>query len=156
MSTETFYKKVISKNGRVTYVPVSVYDSEYSYSLPTGAHLIVNHNNTKVYKHRINPDIAPLIAAGIYSRDAMSAKLVEASEARPHTTPLTPEQREAWDTFSKIMGSSINYIVYPSAYDIIDAGVNELIKESQKYLSNPAVKEAYDHFMLLVKLSTIE
>lgn len=146
--TTTFYKKVDDH-----FVPVSEYDPELTDSFPYGSTLIVVKQGSRSYKYNVDPAIAPTIAALTYAKDKMSAKLVEASEAKPKHTPITESQRQAVDHLKKEFGLDMFYISFPSANDIVDAGMAELTLEIEKLLSVPAVKKAYDNFMLLAKLA---
>jgi hypothetical protein len=40
-----------------------------------------------------------------------------------------------------------------STHDIAEAGVKAMMEEADKMMSNPAVRKAYEDFMLLVKLT---
>jgi hypothetical protein len=142
-----YYEKVGRK-----YVPIAEYDNEYLDSFPKGAHLVMCYPGGSSRKFNINPDLAPMIAAGRYAENAISAALVKASEARPKQVPLTEEQQKAWKHMKEAFGTDMFYIQYPSAHDAIDAGLKAMQDEANKLLENPAVKKAYDHFMLMCEL----
>jgi len=47
-----------------------------------------------------------------------------------------------------------NYALeWPSYRDAAEAGVKAMQEEANKMLTNPAVKKAYDHFMLVWKMT---
>jgi hypothetical protein len=89
-------KKIFyEKRGR-RYYPVSEYDSEYVDSFGKGAHIIMCYPGGKSYRYNINPAYGPMIAAARAAEDRIREVIHKASEARPKTRQLTPEQIEAW------------------------------------------------------------
>jgi len=144
----TIYYK---KEGR-KYIPVSEYDSEVLDSLPYGDHLISVYPSGMSRK-MIDPNFAAMIAAGRYAEDPISKKIQEASDLRPKTLPLTREQRAAWEALSVAFGEEIHTLTWPSSWDAAKAGVAAMQEEADKIMTNPAVKLAYDQFMLIAKLA---
>lgn len=144
----TFYKKV----GR-RYVPVSEYDSEYLDSFPQGTHLVMCYPGAKSQRFNIDPAYAPMIAAGRIAQDAISEALMKASDLRPKRNPITKEQQAAWDHLVKLLGEDARLLEWPSAREVADKAVEAMQKEAMKLLETPAVKIAYDHFLLMCKLS---
>ena len=144
---ETFYRKVGRK-----YVPVKEYDDELLNSFSKGVHLVVCQPGSTIYSHNIDPDFAPMIAAGIYARDAISRAIAEASNFRPARQPITPEQRTAWQNFADSLGDSLGTINGPSAHNVAQAGVDAMIVEADRLMKNESVRKAYEHFLLMVKL----
>lgn len=145
---EIFYKKVGSR-----YKPVSEYDSDLLDSLSYGTHLLVVKRGSKSYRCNIDPAFAPVIAAAHYAGDAMASAIVEAGKLRT-TGPLSPEDKVVWDTFLSNISTTVSrYLTYQSAYDISRAGIEAMENEAAKLLENPAVREAYDNFMLMAKLA---
>ncbi len=61
-----YYEKV----GR-RYVPVSEYDSEFLDAFPKGNHLVMCYPGGTSRRFRIDPALAPMIAAGRYAEDAI-------------------------------------------------------------------------------------
>jgi hypothetical protein len=149
---KVYYEKV----GR-RYVPVSEYNSDFSNRLPEGAHLVVVKPGSASYKHSIDPDFAPMIAAGQYAIDAISAALIKAGEIRysqrENKKPLTKEEKDAWENLINVFGEGARQLEWPSAREVAEAGVNAMINESNRLLKNESVKKAYDHFLLMCKLS---
>ena len=144
----TFYEKV----GR-RYVPVYEYDSDMYAALPEGTHLVVCRPGGQSTQYSVDPAFAPMIAAGRYAGCAIADKLIEASAMRPSQTPITEEQRRAWEGLQKAFGDDMYSLHIPSVRDIADAGVEAMQAEADKLLKHPAVKAAYDDFMLLCKLT---
>lgn len=144
-----FYEKVGSR-----YKPVSEYDSNLMDSLPQGTHIIMCYPGGKSTHYKIDPALAPMIAAGRLAEGSMHDAIRKAVEMRNNgSTPLTKEQLKAWQRFVDAMGESGRYIHYESVHDIAQAGIKAMIKEANKLLTNPAVKLAYDHFMLVCELT---
>jgi hypothetical protein len=146
MMSTIFYKKDGKK-----YIPVSEYDSNLTDSLGYGDHLLSVYPGGSSRK-KINPAFAPMIAAGRHSRDAISHAIMEASKLQPAHKPLTPRQQEAWENLNSELGESSHYLQYSSVHDIAGEAVDAMIKEATVLLSHPAVKNAYDEFMLVCKL----
>jgi len=143
-----FYKKVGRK-----YVPVQEYDSEFLDAFPKGTHLVMCYPGGQSRRFNIEPNYAAMIAAGRVAEDAMSQAVVKASEMRPRRTPITEKQRKAWDNLAKAFGDEVYYIELPSAREIAEEGLKAMQLEADKLLSNPAVKKAYDNFMLMCELT---
>jgi len=147
MST-TLYRK----EGR-RYVPVAEHDPVYLDSFPSGDHLVSVRPGCSSRRFRIDPALAPMIAAGIYAEDAISRAVQRASEMRPHNRPITVKQKKAWDALAKAFGSDRYYVEIPSAREIAEAGVKAMAEEAEKLMTNDSVRAAYEHFMLLCELS---
>lgn len=145
---EVFYKKV----GR-RYVPVSQYDDELFKAFPEGNHLVISRIDGQSRRYNIDPECAPLIAAGCYAAEAISAAIVKATDLRSSKVPITEGQRKAWKKLSKEFGSDMHLLQWPSAKEAADEAVKALQKEAGVLLSNPAVREAYAQFMLVCHLS---
>lgn len=152
---EVYYKKVGRK-----YVPVSEYDHDLSYALPKGAHLIMCYPGGSSTKYNVDPMYAPLIAAGRVAEDALSSALVKAGELRlgykSRERKLTDEQREAWNHLVEVFGDDAKQLEWPSAREVAEAGIKALEDEALKMLGVPAVKLAYEQFMLVYKLTKDE
>lgn len=143
-----FYEKVGSR-----YKPVHEYDSDLLNALPKGTHLLMIHPGGSSTRYNINPNYAALIAASRVAEDAISEAVRKASELRPHNTPITEEQKKAWEALAKSFDSDRYYIELPSAREIAEAGAKALQSEADRLLKNPAVKKAYEHFMLVCELT---
>lgn len=144
-----FYKKV----GR-RYVPVSEYDSEYCDSYPKGSHLVVCRPGSTMRMFNIDPMLAPMIAAGTYAVDEISQSIQKATELRPMNRQMTERDHQRWIDFIKTMPEDMRFMMtHGSARDAAEAGVQTMIKEAEKLMSNPAVKKAYERFMLVCQLT---
>lgn len=146
-------KKVYYEKRGNRYYPVSEYDSDFSYSLPKGSHLIISQPGGSSCKFNVDPDYAALIAAGKVANEAICQAIYKATEVRPPSEKLTPAEEEAWNNLIKVFGDRARRLEYASVNDIAEAAVNALIAESNKLLKNPAVKQAYEEFMLIAELT---
>lgn len=146
-SDETFYKKV----GR-RYVPVSRYSREVENAYDIGCHLIINEKYSRLTLCRINPAFAPLIAAASFARNTIATKIRQASEAH-FNGDLPDEIVEEWKKFCEKHKDMTHLITYPAAFDILEAGIEQLVLEADKLLQNPTVKEAYEQFITIAELA---
>jgi len=143
-----FYKKV----GR-RYQPVSVYDNEYLDSFPKGNHLVSVYSGGSSRRFHIDPALAPMIAAGRVAEDAICRKIQEATELRPANREVDEDTQRKWKEFIATIPEDFRFMfTHGSARDAAEAGVNAMIKETEKLLAVPAVKAAYEDFMLVCKL----
>lgn len=113
-------------------------------------------NNGAYTRHNIEPEFAPLIAAAMFASDTITKRLMSASELRMRDAGernLTERQKAAWENLILEFGDSAKQLEWPSVREICDAGVDALVAESKSLLENPAVKQAYDHFLLLCELT---
>lgn len=148
------YKKV----GR-RYVEIGEYDPERMDYVPNGTTMTVKRKGMQSTRYNVDPDILPLLAAGLYCEDEISSAIHRASELRPATRSITPKQRAAFDRFLETMDSddpNRNMLTVGSAREAAEAGTQALIEEAQKLLTNDSVRAAYEHFLLLCKLSVTE
>lgn len=144
-----FYKKV----GR-RYQPVSEYDSELCDAFPQGAHLVMTKPGSRSIQYKIDPALAPMIAAGRYAQDAMADSIRQATELRPANQQLNEEDQTKWKEFIRAMPDEFRFMMtHGSAYDAVYAGIMAMQAEADKMLTNPAVRKAYDNFMLIYKLA---
>lgn len=145
-------KKVFyEKRGR-RYVPVSEYDSDLLDALPKGTHIIMSHPGGRSTRYNIDPNFAAMIAAGRYAEDAMCDAIRRASEMRPQRTPITDQQRLAWQKLARAFGDDLATLSVNSARDIAEAGICAMQNEAQKLMDHPAVQDAYQQFQLVCKL----
>jgi len=143
-----YYEKI----GR-RYVPVSEYDSDFNDGFTQGDHLVSVYPGGKSYRYNIDSAFAPLIAAGRYAEDAISKAIMKASDLRPSKALITQEQKNAWDNLAKAFGEDSHLLQWPAAQETARAAVTALQNEANVLLSNPAVKNAYDEFMVICKLT---
>jgi hypothetical protein len=78
--------------------------------------------------------------------------VVKASEMRPHKTPITEEQRQAWENLAEAFGNERYYIEIPSAREVAEAGVKAMQLEADRLMKHESVRKAYEHFQLMCKL----
>lgn len=143
-----FYEKVGRK-----YVPVSEYDSDLIDALPKGTHIIMCYPGGQSTRYRIDPAYGPMIAAGRVAEDAISKAIHKASELSPQREPLTKGQLKAWQNLAKEFGEDLCTLQGASTRDIAEAGVKAMMEEANILLENPAVKNAYEHFLLVCELT---
>jgi len=148
MSEIIFYVK----KGR-RYIPHSTYSNEFCDSFPKGTHVVMSYPGGRSTRYNIEPAYAPMIAAGRVAEDAISRAVYQASEMRPHNKPITEKQRKAWENLAKAFGSDRYYVEIPSAREIAEEGVKAMAVEAEKLLEHPAVKKAYDNFLLICQLT---
>jgi hypothetical protein len=153
MTKKIFYERVVSAGGRVSYVPVSEYDSDYLDSFSKGTHLVMCYPGGQSRRYNIDPNYAAMIAAGRVAEDVISKAVVKASEMRSHNRPITEKQKKAWEALDKAFGNDRYYVEISSAREIAEEGVKAMIEEADKLLTNPAVKQAWENFQLLCDLS---
>jgi len=153
MTKKIFYEKV----GR-RYKPVSEYDSDWIDSYPKGTHIVICRPGVTSRRFNIDPNYAALIAAAHVAEDAMSKALVKAGEIRMQRgqVPLTEGQKAAWENLVKEFGDSAKQLEWPSAREVAEAGAKALQDEADVLLSNEAVRKAYEHFILICKLTQEE
>ena len=144
-----YYKKV----GR-RYQAVSEYDSELWDAFPQGAHLVVTQPGSRSTHFRIDPDFAAMIAAGKYAQDAIVEQIRQATELRPMNRDLNEKEQMKWKQFIRTMPEDFRFMMtHGSAADAAIAGVKAMEVEADKLLQNPAVRKAYDNFLLMCKLA---
>lgn len=142
------------KQGR-KYVPVAEYDSDYLDSFPKGNHLVMCYPGGTSRRFNIDPAYAPMIAAGRYAEDAISRHIMEVSALRPRQdrAPLTPEQKAAWEKLAEAFGEERYALEWCSYREAAEAGVKAMQQEADKMLTNPAVRKAWDYFMMVWALA---
>ena len=148
MTKKIYYEK----RGR-RYVPVMEHDYELMDAMPRGNHLIMCYPGGRSTRYNIDPALAPMIAAGRVAEDRMSEAVRKASEMRPRRKELTHDQQRAWTRLNRAMGDDIYTIEVASARDIAEAGLKAMQAEAEQLLTNPAVKLAYEQFLLVCELT---
>lgn len=151
MDKKIFYEKV----GR-RYKPVYEYDQTLMDSMPNGAHLVCVYPGGRSTRYSINIAYAPMIAAGRVAEDKISEVIRKATDLRPRTKPITKKQKEAWDNLVKEFGEDARMLEWPSAREACEVAVKAMQDEAEKLLSNPSVKKAYEHFLLVCELTKEE
>jgi len=140
------------KRGR-RYIPHSTYSSEFCDSFPKGTHLVQSYPGGSMRRFNIDPAYAPMIAAGRVAEDAISEVIRKATDLRPKTAPITPEQKEAWDNLVRVFGEDARYLEWPSAREACEEAVKAMMLEAEKLLANPVVRKAYEKFLFVAELT---
>ena len=138
-------------------MPVYEYDQTLMDAFPKGTHIVMCYPGGQSTRYNVNPNYASMIAAGRLAEDAISKKLMEASEIRmqrkDRDRELTPRQRAAWNNLIKEFGDSAKQLEWASIREIAEAGVDAMQAEADKLMQNESVRKAYEHFQLMCELS---
>jgi len=143
-----YYEKV----GR-RYKPVSEYDSDFLDSFTKGTHLVMSYPGGKSIRYNIDPNYAAMIAAGRVAEDAVSNVIREALDLRPQKQPITEHQQKLWRELAESFKQDDYPIIRPAARDAAEAAIKAMTQEAEKLMANPAVKKAFDHFLLVAELT---
>lgn len=135
------------------YVPVSEYDSDFLDASPEGTHIVICKPGGQSRRFNIDPAFAPMIAAGSFAESAMLAAMLKASELKPARQPLTARQLAAWENLAQELGDERATLTGASAHDVIEAGIAAMQAEADQLLKYPAVKQAYEEFLLVAQLT---
>ena len=146
-----FYEKV----GR-RYRPVYEYDQTLLDGFPKGNHIVMCYPGGQSRRYNIDPNHAAMIAAGRVAEDAMCDAIRKASELRPQRTPITEGQHRAWRKLAREFGDELATLTVPSTRDIAEAGIQAMIAEAETLMKHPAVKDAYEQFLLISKMAKEE
>ena len=136
-------------------MPVSEYDSDLLDSFHKGSHIVMSYPGGSSRRYNIDPAFGPMIAAGRYAEDAISKKIMDTSALRvpERDQPLTPAQLKAWKALAKAFGKELYALEWCSYREAAEAGVDAMQVEADKMLTNPAVKKAWDYFMMVWALT---
>jgi hypothetical protein len=143
-----YYEKV----GR-RYVPVAEYDSNFLDSFTKGNHLVMSYPGGTSRRFNIDPNYAAMIAAGRIAEDAICESIRKASELQPKQTPITLGQKQAWERLAKEFGDELATLNGLCIRDCAEAGIKAMMLEADKLMTNPAVRKAYDKFIMLCELT---
>jgi hypothetical protein len=143
------------KHGR-RYVPVAEYDSDLLDSFPKGDHLVSVYPGGQSRRFNIDPNYAALIAAGRVAEEAVCDALHKAQELKPQRQPITERQRDLWKELARSFNRDDYPLIRPASRDAAEAAVKALMEEADKLMTNPAVRKAYEHFMLMCELTKEE
>ena len=149
--TKIYYEKIGRK-----YVPVAEYNEQWLDSFTKGTHLVMVYPGGTSRRYNIDPNYAAMIAAGRVAEDAICKAISKASELRPKSTPITPGQKKAWEKLAKEFGDDLCTLHGLSVHDCAEAGVKAMMEEAEHLMSNPSVKKAYEHFLLVCELTKEE
>jgi hypothetical protein len=143
---EVYYKKVGRK-----YIEVARGDVFNSY--PMGASLVICEPGSTMRYYKVEPALAPMVAASQSAKHMLSKLLMDELSLRPNNKPMTTEQIEAWKNLSEAFGQDIHPLAWPSIYGAVEQAMKVLQQDAQKMLEYPAVKKAYEDFLLVYKLT---
>jgi hypothetical protein len=146
-------KKIYYEKKGNRYVPVAEYDSDWTDSFHKGTHLLMVYPGGQSRRFNIDPNYAAMIAASRVAEDAIIRAMHKASELKPVRTPITEGQRKAWKKLAKEFGDELCTLNGASSHDIAEAGVKAMMAEADQLMTNPAVKKAYEHFLLVAELT---
>jgi hypothetical protein len=108
-------------------------------------------------RYNIDPNYAAMIAAGRIAEDVISRRISDATEIRRNTrnkeTPLTTGQRAAWDKLVEEFGPDAKQLEWPSARECAEEAVKAMQAEADKLMQNESVRDAYEQFQLVCKLT---
>ena len=144
-----FYEKV----GR-RYRPVYEYDQELMTAFPKGSHLVMCYPGGQSTRYNVDPNYAAMIAAGRLAEDAICQRMYEASEAKPKEYPITERQRRAWEEMKAAFGDELFSLTFASTRDLAETGVRAMQAEADRLMQNAAVRQAYEQFQLVCKLTS--
>lgn len=147
-------KKIIfyKKEGR-KYIPVYEYDEELMDAFPKGTHIVMCYPGGQSTRYNIEPNHAAMIAAGRVAEDKISSAIVEASKVQAKRSPISDAERVAWHHLIEVWGDEARTLTYPSARSIAEAGVKAMCVEAEKLMTHPAIKDAYEKFLLVCELT---
>lgn len=148
---ETYYKRV----GR-RYVPVAEYDNELLNSFSKGAHLVICKPGVTTKLYNIDAEYAPLIAAVNSMGEHLSHLIRHELEFKPVQTPITPEQKQAWENLALAFGNSLAPLQSESVFNVVEQAKRAIIDEAKLLLTNESVKLAYENFLLVAALTKEE
>ena len=150
-----YYEKVGKR-----YKPVAEFDSDWLDSFTKGSHLITCRPGATSRRFNIDPNYAAMIAAGIVAEDAICRAMVNVSELRLprelRKVPLTTEQQQAWNNLVETMGDDATRLEWASYREVAEEGVKAMQEEAMKLMTVPAVKKAYEQFLLVCELTKDE
>jgi glycine/D-amino acid oxidase-like deaminating enzyme len=143
------------KEGR-RYKPVHEYDQKLIDSFSKGNHLVQVYPGGSSRRYNIDPAYAPMIAAGRVAEDKISEVIMKATDLRRNykmAKKMTPGQLKAWNKLIEEFGEDARALEWPSAREACEEAVKAMSIEADKLLEHPAVRKAYDHFMLMCQLT---
>lgn len=146
-------KKVFyEKRGR-RYYPVHEHDQAWMDGFPKGNHLVMCYPGGQSRRYNINPNYAAMIAAGRVAEEAVCDAIAKAQELKPQKHPITERQQKLWKELAESFKQDDYPLIRPASRDAAEAAVNAMMHEAEKLLTNPAVKKAFEHFLLVCELT---
>jgi len=149
---KTYYVKEGDK-----YVAVDEYDPDVMDAMPYGTHLVQVREGGMSRRYDVDPALAPFAAAALLLEDSLTQIVSEAMDARPSKRPpLTPEQMNAWTQFRDAMGDQMGMLEYPSLREVAERFLKTLQETAEEQMNNPAVRKAYEQYLMLATLTKEE
>jgi len=146
-------KKIYYEKLGRRYIPVAEYDNDFMDSFTKGNHLVMSYPGGTSRRFNIDPNYAAMIAAGRVAEDAICKAISKASEMRPQKTPITEDQRKAWENLAKEMGDELCTLNGLSVRDCAEAGIKAMQEEADKLMKHDSVRKAYEQFQLMCELT---
>lgn len=146
---EVYYKKVGRK-----YVEVA--RSDVINSFPIGASLVICEPGATMKYYKVEPALAPMVAASQDAKHILSKVLMDELSLRPSKKLYTEEQATAWKKLSETLGEEIHPLQWPSVHAAVEAAMKVLQEDAKNMLEYPVVKKAYEDFLLVYKLTKEE
>lgn len=152
--SERLIKKVFYTKEGDDFVPVAEYDSFLMKSFSAGAHLVICEPGFTIYKYNVDPNQAALIAAGMVAKNKMINAMLEKSSIQVRTGSINdPAVDAAHQQLISALGDKAYSLRWESADNIAQAGIDALQEEANKLMDNPAVRNAFEQFLTVCKLS---
>ena len=77
----------------------------------------------------------------------------KADEVQPPRRAMTEAERDAWNNLIAVWGDEARSLRRAAIQDIAEAGVKAMQAEADKLMQNEAVRNSYEHFLLMCKLA---
>lgn len=132
------------------YRPVSRYDPDLWGSITYGHYLITVERHKRTMRSIVDPALAPMIAAAHSAREKMIKAMLE--RETEFLGPGGQKEQEAWAVFKATVGDQWS-VRRNSFANVVDSGINQIIKEAEELMENPAVKLAYEEFLTVCRLA---
>lgn len=146
-------KKIYYEKRGKRYVPVAEYDNDWMDSFPKGNHLIMCYPGGVSRRYKIEPSLAPMIAAGRVAEDAICRRIQQETELRPANREIDEQTHRKWKKFISTIPEDFRYMfTHGCARDAAEAGVKAMQEEADRLMQHESVRKAYDHFMLMCEL----
>jgi hypothetical protein len=94
-----------------------------------------------------------MIAAGVFAEDAVCESIIESQKLKPQREPITEHQQKLWRELAESFNRDDYPLIRPAAADAGRAAVKAMMEEADKLMTNPAVRKAFEQFMLICELT---
>jgi hypothetical protein len=151
-SEKVLYEKIGDE-----YVPIGVaIDTDYTQTFRKNqATLVVVDNGCTSWRYRIEPAIAPLVAATVLMEGDLCSIFYEACKPKLEDQPskkikYTKKQKEAWDTMCDVL--EFNSVSLPSHRTVADHILEKIKERAAELMKDKDVFEQYEQFLTFVAL----